>query len=142
MWFGTIRTMVKPMRYQWRAGAWWWGLVVAACLWGCQREPAPEVHADDVVRSYFAAMKRRDCAAVKRVITGELAIQLAKQGCDEAFDTFEEHGIKLLRVDKVRRDGRAANTRLVTVVLRQSGKQKRVIVAVRGIGSRLFVSRL
>lgn len=89
---------------------------LAAAVFAGYRQ-APGESPEAIPGQYFAAIERRDCAALKRLTTGTLARDLEAYGCDDTIRRMKSHGIRYLGTSGRKPDGRDPQAQLVTIRL-------------------------
>ena len=107
-----------------------------ALLGGCKSKPTSRTRpdaklAETTVRRFFAALEKKDCAALKRVIGGALARRIEKKGgCPHLFEQDPLAKVRLVSVTRSSRDGREPKAFIVSVVVDKEGKHKKLILRI------------
>ena len=107
--------------------------LLAACTRHVATHP-PESGAEEVAAKYFTALGSSDCVGITSTSGGNLAKEIATNGCAASLAIAKEHHLVFVATENLRVDGRDPNARLIDVRLQSDGKEKRVIARVEQVG--------
>lgn len=104
-------------------------IVLALLAFSCSKS-TPETTPEEATAKYFTALSAGDCTAIAATSGGDLAKEIAREGCATAVNDAKSHGLAFVSATGARPDGRDASARLVDVVIKSDGKDKKIIARV------------